>query len=545
MSTAKNKSHQILFALGGLVLLFAFQNCAPKSEIAASQASQTDSEQRSPEEAERSGQDPEVEPSTAPPPAIPQSPSAVNCLAASFVDLERCIDLSRSRGPSAGIQIVTLSQNLVLGINETIDLTGVSNLELRAASPAITITESVPRLLSGEPGNRHLIVIGADSKNLTLRGLQVIDPIGQRENLKRQCRVGAHETNPNLWNPTICYAPLLIGGVSLDGADSAEGIKLIGLKVISDKALLLELKTTKRLVIEDSTFKGGTSMGIMFHSTTPHLTSVIQRNTFEDAGTNAIIFTNATNTLFQSNRFINNHRDPQFSCGQRSGVPVFCTGGQLFLTNHSNIRDLRVLNNHFEMTDPIYLQSNSGGIEISNSGAGVGVTQNVVISGNRFENLSLWAIHVGETRHQRIKDISITNNFFEGVWKSRPQLLDAAARAVAFFSEGENTSVDYHSNWMTYPNRKNQRISLIPAQTQCRVSPTGVCAISVSYQVHGTEPPRNLTFRLNGNLVRSVSTQRSGTFSVGGIRRGPSRLTVHLDSLTSSPTIGTVILSGE
>lgn len=348
-------------------------------------------------------------------PAIPLTGQA-QCYAFNYQDISACLDRPEANN-GTGVQII-LRSHIELDLQQTVRIHNKKNIIIEGdhSVPSPVISETTARMsATGQSKqsnqNASFVEVTGNSSDIVLRHLTLHDFAARPNELARRCRIGADPNNPTRWETDPCHAPIFIGGArGNSGDDFPKKVQIDDLSIDSDKSILVEIRRIDDLRVTNSHFHHGTVYGLYFHPHFPHFNIHLERNEFQDTGTNALNLSNVDGVAIKDNVFINNHKDPQFmvcSNASTSSKTEACSGGQLLLADNRNapVQNVTITGNTITMTSENLWKKSATGIEIK-SGL-LGKINGILIEGNTIHNISRQAIQVHKGTHS---DIAIKNN---------------------------------------------------------------------------------------------------------------------------------------
>lgn len=442
------------------------------------------------------------------------------CHANSFIGFQQCLEKKKNLAEDSTL-IIRLMSNLVLRKDEVIRFKDMHHVQLVGAlggnvSQKPSISEDKERLLLDTQNNRHLIEIVGNSHHVTLTNLVLNDLSGSENLLKTKCRTGANSTNPNLWDPPLCYSPILVGGNNSNKTrEITENILINSVVIRSHKALLAEIRSTNLLSIKNSVFDGGTVTGLFFNAAYRRWNTLISSTTFKHSGTAALTLTNAFNSLIINNLFLNNHIDPQYPyIDPNTGETKYYPGGQLYLASVSNapIQYVKILNNEIT-SSPEYLGKRmTAGIEVMTGE--LSPISDVLISGNKIHGISRHAMSIHYSKSGQHRNILIKGNHLYSNLLDYPELQLPETAYIQTETIIGHPGVNLDSNFYSKDTINSKRVfygSLDGTQTSCRVDPkVGLCKVILKWKYVNLPEGSKPILRVNGKPMAFIGGKTSG-----------------------------------
>lgn len=268
---------------------------------------------------------------------------------------------------------IIINQNLVFNGTENIDILNKWDITIKGANSGITLTESQTRV---NAQNAYYMIWIRSSHDITIKDLKISSPV-----TTTMCRYGGSR-----YLDAPCTAPIAIDGTTMTTLDN---ITIDAQKTIQISAHIVDV-----LSIKNSRFQDAATFGIWLAATLPsHNDEVkIYDNEFFDAGANAILIHNTSNSWIGNNYFEGNHKDNQYFGYE---------GGQVFFDDNIGgiIDTVSVTGNTIEEGGAFY----ASGIEMASftdaSATNISINYNTIKnhSGNNQNAIYINTRHSGST----------------------------------------------------------------------------------------------------------------------------------------------------
>lgn len=314
---------------------------------------------------------------------------AADCNAVDYATLTGCIQSGN---------VVHLKADIVLGVNQRINISGVSDLTIDGLDNTIRhrIDETAARFQANSAGSDHFFNVDS-AQRIKIRNIR----FDSTPATVQACVYSA--SNSNFYSQPACLGSVLV--------NQSSEVELTGNAFSAHKTFQLQIVNSNDLTVDGNAFSGAATYGVWtFSPVRQNRVLRIINNTFSAAGANAIMLTDANDVWVGGNTFDGNHVLTQYS-----GYG----GGQIVLEDSTrfDLENVAITGNVIRGGTSLY----ANGIEFANFDVGKAL-RNVSIAWNRIESNPSGAIafDLGNA-NARVENVSIKNNEFvaNGGYKSQ------------------------------------------------------------------------------------------------------------------------------